>query len=92
MIKKQSIVDKNKARREDRCKNPLILFNIVNEKSRLATPNFPNAVSTPNTQERVLSKTRHKKIASEQKSEFSSALLRKLNLPIKDYNRMIRKR
>ena len=30
LIKKQSINDKNQSRKEDRCKNPLILFNIVN--------------------------------------------------------------
>ena len=47
-IKKQSIADKNRARKKDRCKNPLVLFNIVNEKSRLATPNFPNS-QTPHS-------------------------------------------
>jgi hypothetical protein len=48
MIKKQSLMTRKKERREDRCRNPLVLFNIVNEKSRLATPTFPNAmVSSP---------------------------------------------
>ena len=92
MIKQQNIINKSKERREDRCRNPLILFNIINEKSRLATPNFPNATRVSTTKEESPYAGRAKKITSEFKTGSNERLLKKLKLPLRDYKRMVMKR
>jgi hypothetical protein len=84
------LAERNRDKKEDKCKHPLILFNVVNEKSRLATPNFPSASATASTIS--YEPTRSRRIADEAREPSKTAsnhgLLRKLRLPLKDYQRM----
>ncbi len=45
-VRKQAAINKHKDKK-DKFQNPLVLFNIVNEKNKLSTPSFSHSSSTP---------------------------------------------
>jgi hypothetical protein len=87
--KKHNILHFTKEKKENRYKNPLILFNIANEKSKLALPEFSDISNASSRQTNTKYLSSHK--VSSQSEANQSAILRKIKLPPAEFSRLIKK-